>query len=158
MLGSGPFRGSSFLPTNLQTPCMVPRKQTLQVVAVGSVSAKGVLVEQALYAATSADLIGTALGPDRPTHFAMPAAAEKYGNAGNPSRNQANGPEPAGASGFLRLFDFFHRNRDRSGGATLQHRRNRRRKQSPRKDVSPRPNRVLERDFPQMDPVVYGTC
>ena len=157
MLGSGPFRGSS-LPTSLQTPCMVPRKQTLQLVAVGSESAKGVLVEQALNAATSADLIGTALGPDRPTHFAVPAAAEKYGNAGNPGRNQANGPEPAGALGFLRLFDFFHRNRDRSGGASLQHRRNRRRKQSPERTSRQSQTVCWNGTFRQMDLVVYGAC
>jgi hypothetical protein len=94
---------------------MVPRQQTLNVVAVGSVSAKGILVEQALNAAARTYLVGTALGPDGPAHFAMPAAAEEYRDPGDSGRNQPNGPEPTGALSFLRLLDFFHRNPDQSG-------------------------------------------
>ena len=52
---------------------LIMGKQSFKIVAIRAIAAKGVFIEQALDAATSAHLVGTSLGANRPTHFAVPA-------------------------------------------------------------------------------------
>jgi hypothetical protein len=54
----------------------IPGNQPIQVVAVGTIGTKGFLVEKALNSAAQAYLIRMLLVADRPTHLAMPAAAQ----------------------------------------------------------------------------------
>jgi len=56
----------------------VASHQAIEVVTVGSVSAEGLLIKQAFDAAAQANLIGVILEADRPTHLAVPAAAEDH--------------------------------------------------------------------------------
>ncbi len=58
--------------------CQVPLNQAIQLVTVGSVSAKGFFIEQPLDAATRADLIGMLLQPNRPAHVSVPATAKNH--------------------------------------------------------------------------------
>jgi len=58
-----------------QPPGLFVCHQSLQVVAVRTETAEGILVEQAFDAASGADLIGATLGADGPTHLAVPATA-----------------------------------------------------------------------------------
>ncbi len=53
------------------------RDQTVQIVAIRSISTKRLLVKQALDAASRAYLVTVPSGPNRPAHFAMPAAPEQ---------------------------------------------------------------------------------
>lgn len=52
--------------------------QAIEVVAVGSVSAKSLLIKQALDAAAQANLVRVILIAHRPTHLAVPATAEDH--------------------------------------------------------------------------------
>jgi hypothetical protein len=73
----------------------IPGNQMIEVVAVGSVGTEGLLIEQALDAATQANLIGAILGPNRPTHFAVPATAEDHNSrSSQPSRDHTQRPQP----------------------------------------------------------------
>jgi len=95
-----------------QSPCLIVGSQTLDVVAVWAVAAEGVFIEQTLDSAAGADLVGDSLGANRPTHFAMPAAAENDRRSGHAGRQQAHGPQPPGTLGFLRvliLLGFHHK-------------------------------------------------
>ncbi len=56
----------------------VASHQAIEVVAVGSVSAKGLLIKQAFDAAPQANLVGVILEAHWPTHLAVPAAAENH--------------------------------------------------------------------------------
>jgi len=85
---------------------LIPCKQPLKVVAVGTVAAKDVFVEQALDSAAGADLVGTTLGTDGPTHFAVPATAKNHGRPCETGSHQ--GPQPPRALSFCRLRLFFH--------------------------------------------------
>ena len=74
---------------------LVPGNQAIEVVAVGSVSAKGLLIKQTLDAASQANLIGMILETNRPTHLAVPAAAEyHYSSSTQPGRNYTQRPQP----------------------------------------------------------------
>ncbi len=53
------------------------RNQTVQIVAIRSIRTKRFLVKQALDSASRAYLVTVPGGPNRPTHFAMPAASEQ---------------------------------------------------------------------------------
>ena len=61
---------------------LIPCKKSLQVVAVWTIPAKRVLVEQALYTAARTHLVCTALGTYRPAHFAVPATPEHHCRSG----------------------------------------------------------------------------
>jgi hypothetical protein len=61
-----------------QSFSLIPGKESLQVIAVGTIPAKPVLVEQALDTAARTDLVCAALGTYRPAHLAVPAAPEHY--------------------------------------------------------------------------------
>ena len=78
----------------------------MKVVAVGTVAAKDVFVEEVLDSAACADLVGAALGTDGPAHFAVPATAKDHGRSRETGGYQ--GPEPAGALSLCRLRFFFH--------------------------------------------------
>jgi hypothetical protein len=62
----------------------IPGKQAVKVVAVRTVSVKGLLIEETFNAATQANLVRVILRTDWPTHFAVPATPEK--DHGNPSQ------------------------------------------------------------------------
>jgi len=82
----------------------VASHQAIEVVAVGSVSAKSLLIKQAFDAAAQANLVGVILEPHRPTHFAVPAAAEDHhSRRSQPGSNHAQRPQPT-----RRLFLFTH--------------------------------------------------
>ena len=55
-----------------------PVNQAVQIVAVGTVRAESLFVEQAFDAAAQADLVGMLLQGDRPAHLAVPAAAKNH--------------------------------------------------------------------------------
>ena len=55
---------------------LFPGNQALKLIAIGSVTAESLLVEQTLDAAIGANLVGVALATDWPTHLRMPAAAK----------------------------------------------------------------------------------
>ena len=61
---------------------LIERKEALKVVAVGAVPAEAVFIEQPLDTTARANLIGNALGADRPAHLAVPAAAEDHSSPG----------------------------------------------------------------------------
>ena len=63
---------------NLFFSSPVAGNQAVEVVAVGSEGAEVGLVEEAFDAAAQANLIGVILEADRPTHLAVPAAAEDH--------------------------------------------------------------------------------
>jgi hypothetical protein len=54
-----------------------PGDQTIEFIAVGTVSAELLFVEEALDAAGSAYLIRVLLGTDGPGHFSVPASAKE---------------------------------------------------------------------------------
>jgi len=56
----------------------VASHKAIQVVAIRSVSAKSLLIKQALDAAAQANLVRMILIAHRPTHLAVPAAAEDH--------------------------------------------------------------------------------
>ena len=60
-----------------------------------SIGLKGLLIKQALATAAHAYLVGVFLGPDRPTHLAMPAPTEGHrSGTRNARRQQAHLPDP----------------------------------------------------------------
>jgi hypothetical protein len=65
-----------------QSFSLIPSKQLLKVVTVGTVSSESIFVKQPLNAAAGADLVGHTLGTNGPTHFAVPAAAQDNGGSG----------------------------------------------------------------------------
>ena len=65
----------------------IPSKELLEVVAVGAVAPKGILIEEPLDAAASADLIGTALRAYGPAHLAVPASPQNDGGTGQSGRD-----------------------------------------------------------------------
>src|SRR5690348_1670868 len=78
----------------------------MQIVAVGAVAVKRVLIKQALDAATQADLVGIAFHPDGPAHLSVPAPAQHHHRRSRDAGgHQAHGPEPArhGFTGLLFL-------------------------------------------------------
>jgi hypothetical protein len=80
--------------------------QTAEIVAVRSVRAEGLLIEQALDAATEAHLIGAILVPNRPTHLAVPATAKDYDSrSSQPSSDPTQRPQP---TRLLFLFTHCH--------------------------------------------------
>jgi len=72
----------------------LPCKEFLKIVAVGAISSERVLVEEALDAATRANLVSTALGTNRPAHLAVPASPKNYGGPGETGRHQTHRPQP----------------------------------------------------------------
>ncbi len=56
----------------------VPGNETVQIVAIRSIRTKVVFVEETLYTAAQANLVGMVLGTDWPAHFAMPATAQNH--------------------------------------------------------------------------------
>ena len=82
----------------------IPRDESAEVGAVGTVSAEVFLVKKALASATNANLVGTALGAYRPTHPAVPATAENHdARARQTGCNQTQPQQPSGP-----LFCFTH--------------------------------------------------
>ena len=76
----------------------------IEIVAIGSVGAEGLLVKQTLDATAQANLIGMILEAYRPTHLAMPATAEDYDSSrSQPGRNYTQRPQPTRL-----LFHFTH--------------------------------------------------
>lgn len=65
-----------------QSFSLIPGNESLQVITVGTMPAKCVLVEQALDTAARTDLVSTALRTYRPAHFAVPTAPEYHRRPG----------------------------------------------------------------------------
>ena len=86
-----------------QSPSMIVIKEPLKLVTIGAVAAEGIFIEQTLDAAPVADLVGDPLRADRPTHLAVPAAAENHGGSGHTGCQQAHRPQPPGTLVFLRI-------------------------------------------------------
>jgi hypothetical protein len=98
------FDGLGFRPGQILV-LEVPGNQTVQIVAVRSVSAKFPFVEQALDSATHANLVGTFLQSHGPAHFAVPAAAKHHQSGACHTRGHyAQRPTPTRL-----LFLFNHR-------------------------------------------------
>jgi hypothetical protein len=76
---------------------LVVGKESFKVVTIGAIATKSVFIEQALDAAAGANLVGTSLGADGPTHLAMPAPPQDHGSTRHPGGQKAHGPEPARA-------------------------------------------------------------
>jgi len=75
------------------TSSAVASHQAIKIVAVRSVSAEGLFIEQTLDAATQANLIGMILKAHRPTHLAVPATAQDNDSSGSqPGRDHAKRP------------------------------------------------------------------
>ena len=73
----------------------VASHQAIEVVAIGSVSAKSLLIKQTLDAAAQANLVRVILIAHRPTHLSVPAAAEDHDSRrSQPGSNHAQGPQP----------------------------------------------------------------
>ena len=82
----------------------VLRDEFIEIVAIGSVGAEGLLVKQTLDATAQANLIGVILETHWPTHLAMPATAEDYDSSrSQPRRNYSERPQPTRL-----LFHFTH--------------------------------------------------
>src|ERR1035441_3207017 len=80
-----------------------PSDEFVQVIAERAISAEGFLVEQSLGAAAQANLVGTSLHPNRPTHLAVPAASERHRGRPSQAGCHDSGPPP---TGFLEFFRF----------------------------------------------------
>jgi hypothetical protein len=73
----------------------VTSHQAIEVVAVRSISAEGLLIKQAFDAAAQANLIRAILEAHRPTHPAMPTAAQEHHSSGSqPGGNYSKRPQP----------------------------------------------------------------
>ena len=73
----------------------VASHQAIEVVAVRSESAEGLFIKQAFDATAQANLIGVILEAHRPTHLAVPAAAEDhYPRRAQPGGYHAQRPQP----------------------------------------------------------------
>ncbi len=71
------LRGCGFgLKINTAGPILTD--QAIQFVAIGSVGAESLLVEEALDPAAQANLVRVILEANRPAHVAVPATAEDY--------------------------------------------------------------------------------
>lgn len=70
----------------------VASHQAIQIVAIRAVRAESFFIKQALYSAAQTNLVGAVLESHRPTHSAVPAAAENH-HAG---RAQSGGNHPEG--------------------------------------------------------------
>lgn len=88
---------------------LIPGEQSLQVVTIRAIAAKGILVEEPLDSASCAYLISTALGANRPTHFAVPAASEDHGGTRQAGCEQAHRPQPSTSTPRLRRLLVFFR-------------------------------------------------
>jgi len=102
--GGAAVLGGDFYRLVFQSISPIPRKQPLKIVAVGTVAAEGILIEQTLDSATRTNLVGTALGSDRPAHLPVPATPQENRRARQPSGHQR--PEPTRTLPF-RGFRFF---------------------------------------------------
>jgi hypothetical protein len=88
--------------------CKSTGDKFVQIVTIGAVSAEGFLVEEPLDPAIQANLIGTILRTNRPTHLAMPAATECHnGSPCDAGGDQAKGPLPTRLL-FVTHFYFTH--------------------------------------------------
>lgn len=74
----------------LRSSSTVASHQAIEVVAVRSVGAEGLLIKQAFDAAAQANLIGVILETHGPTHLTVPAAAQDH----HSSRSQPGGNHP----------------------------------------------------------------
>jgi len=63
---------------NAGSSSAVPRQQTSQVIAIGTVGAESLLVEKTLDPTTEANLVGVFLGSDWPTHPVVPATTKNH--------------------------------------------------------------------------------
>jgi hypothetical protein len=80
---------------NVSSSSAIPGNQAIEVVAVGSVGAEGLFIEQTLDTAAQANLIRVILEPNRPTHFAVPATAkDHHSRSSQPSRDHTQRPQP----------------------------------------------------------------
>jgi hypothetical protein len=80
---------------NLVPSRTVAGHQLIEVVTVRSVSAEGLLIEQAFDAAAEANLVGAILEANRPTHFAVPAATKDHYSGRPQTRgNHEQRPQP----------------------------------------------------------------
>src|SRR5260370_26636352 len=102
----------------------------VQVIAEGTISGEGILVEQPLGAAVEPTLTVIARVADRPAHLAVPAASERHhGHARQAGCHGSGRPPPVG---FLKFFGLsllecvvHHISRDCFLGVLLNHRTNR---------------------------------
>src|SRR5258708_2550468 len=81
-----------------------PSGEFVQVVAEGAKRAEGFLVEQPLGAAAEANLVRISLPADRPTHLAVPAAAESQHRRSRQAACHDSGPPPIGPLEFFWFF------------------------------------------------------
>jgi hypothetical protein len=87
--------GGLSLRVDLTTSSPVPGNQAIKIVAVGPVSAEGLLVKQTLDAAAQTNLIRVILEANRPTHLSVPATAkDHYSSCSQPSSNHTQRPQP----------------------------------------------------------------
>src|SRR5207244_12243312 len=95
MLRGGTFFGCAGCSLGCFLAQAVLYDTPLEIVTVGSIGSKGLLVEEPLDAAAKADLVGMFLNPDGPTHLAMPATAQNHdGSARYTSRHHSQRPNP----------------------------------------------------------------
>jgi hypothetical protein len=102
--GGAAVLGGDFYRLLFHSISPIPRKQPLKIVAVGTVAAEGILIEQALDSAARTNLVGTTLGSDGPAHLPVPATPQEKRRARQPSGQQR--PEPTPTRRF-RGFRFF---------------------------------------------------
>lgn len=73
----------------------IPGDQMVDVVTVGAVAAKTLLVEKSLDATAEANLVGVILNSYGPAHFLMPAASQhRYRCPCQPGGHNPNRPQP----------------------------------------------------------------
>jgi hypothetical protein len=72
----------SFLSLIFQSLSLIPRNEVLEIVAVWTVSPKHILVEKPFDPTAGANLVGNALGANRPAHPAVPATTEYHRGTG----------------------------------------------------------------------------
>lgn len=104
--------GGHFYRLVFQSISPIPRKQPLKIVAIRTVAAKSILIEQALDSAARTNLVGTALGSDWPAHLPVPASSQKNRRARQPSGHQR--PEPTRTLPFRGFRFFLHHQPERA--------------------------------------------
>ena len=104
--GGAAALGLNFYCLVFQSISSIPGEQPLKIIAIRTVAAKGILVEQTLDSAAGTNLIGTSLGSDRPAHPPVPATPKENRRARQPSGHQR--PQPARTLPLRRFRFFLH--------------------------------------------------
>src|SRR5215475_5048565 len=102
--GGAAALGRNFYGLVFQSISSIPGKQLLKIVAIRTVAAKGILVEQTLDSAAGTNLVGTSLRSDGPAHPPVPATHAHKRRARQPSGHHR--PQPTLTLPFRR-FRFF---------------------------------------------------